>query len=79
MKYYPIHNSRYAIVNGTTVKVPAGINFITINMDDEMQGWSHCPKLHEGYWVSSISRPTLMGKVELDEDDSWTKVFEVMG
>lgn len=64
-------------MNGLEIKVPDGINFLTIDMNAHLQGWITVPRVSDGYWKSSI-QPISLGFVELsDEGDIGWEIFDV--
>ncbi|AMM43979.1 hypothetical protein FDG95_gp563 [Pectobacterium phage vB_PcaM_CBB] len=63
-------------INGTEVKVPKGILFLTINQYNHLQGWITRPSIDEGFWSSS-TQPISLGFVELEEDDKRWDIFDV--
>lgn len=77
MKYFPECSTKSIIVNGADVMVPRNIDYVTINMNQTVQGWEHEPYLWDGYWHSDKSRPIRLGTVELEAGDLWTNAFKV--
>lgn len=69
--------NEYCTVNGCSIAVPKGLNYITINMNGRVEGWNKLPSLYDGYWVSTNENSILIAFVEKEPEDEWTKPFDV--
>lgn len=74
MEFYPESGSKKVVLNDVDIRVPRGINYVTVNMNDVVQGWTHKPYVSEGYWLSSECQPVRLGWVEFSfgDDHPWS-------
>jgi len=80
MKYFPESYHKSVDVHGVQVPVRRGIRFVTININNTVQGWACRPELSsvdEGIWLSSDCTPVRLGYAEMEYGESCNLVFEV--
>lgn len=69
MKFTPDFGRYFVIINDVKIPVPAGIEYVTINMNDVVCGWSARPFISEGYWDCLVCPGYRLGDIEWDDDD----------
>lgn len=73
MKYHAETGSKKVVLNDVDIPVPRGINYVTVNMNDVVQGWIDKPYLYDGYWRCDSCQPVRLGWIEFSfgDDRPW--------
>lgn len=76
MKFHHEAGSKKVVLNGIDIVVPSGVKYVTINMNDVVQGWTDEPYVSEGRWYSHDCTPIRLGWVEFEfgDDHPWTPI-----
>ena len=76
MKFYPEGASKKITLNGVDIPVPRGVKYVTINMNEVVQGWTCKPYLDLGFWSSDECSPIRIGEVdyEFGDDKPWDAI-----
>lgn len=79
MKFTQDFGRYFVIINNVKIPVPAGIIYVTIDINCNLEGWITHPYISDGYWKGHETCGLLLGSVELEEDDESGKfdIYEV--
>lgn len=78
MKIVNMHSTQTVTIHGCDIQIPAGTRFVTINAFGQVEAWKYdAPTLDLGMWECEGECATFIGRVELEDDEQWTKPFDV--
>lgn len=65
-------------VNGKVIKVHSNVRYITIDLDGTVRVWINRPYMFEDTWTGDTEEGFIIDVVELEPNDTWHHVFDVL-